>query len=125
MDAKHLRQFAHLRTTKTTNQNVTKRSHSESDLGKYFEGDLKTPGFLIQKLPASAREIKTDKKLSTASGSHIDQNRTKLLGSVGHLLAQFRRQKTWHKFKLNLSSESELETSTKTSTKTPELTTFV
>ena len=90
--AKTLKHFPHLKTREP----LVKRSRSESDLGKIFEGDLRTPSFAAQRMPASARAIETKSK---AKKTESLESRTKLLGSVGHLLAQFRRQKTWHKFK--------------------------
>ncbi len=98
-----MRNFAHLKPSAI----VAKRSRSESDLGRFLEGDLQTPSFVLQRLPASARPIETKSKQkkqlanSSSSGGHVDNgvDRNRLLGSVGHLLAQFKRQKTWHKFK--------------------------
>jgi hypothetical protein len=97
--AKH---FAHLKTRPP----LAKRSRSESDLGRIFEGDLQTPSFAVQRMPASARAVESKSK---AKKTESLENRTKLLGSVGHLLAQFRRQKTWHKFKTVHASASKLE----------------
>ena len=140
--AKQLRNFAHLKPSAT----VAKRSRSESDLGRFFDGDLQTPSFVLQRLPASARPVETKSKQkkqlanSSSSSGHVDNgvDRTRLLGSVSHLLAQFKRQKTWHKFKpvhapavptttttAAGQETSDSETTTSKTTVTGDVTTFV
>jgi hypothetical protein len=73
---------------------LAKRSKSESDLGKVFDAGVR---FQNPALPASARRIEASSKKKRKAGPV--GNGTGVLGSVGQLLHQFRRQKSWHKFK--------------------------
>ncbi len=123
--AKQLRNFAHLKPPAGI---VAKRSRSESDLGRFFEGNLQTPSFVLQRLPASARPIETKSKQkkqlakTSSSSGHVDNgvDRSRLLGSVGLLLAQFKRQKTWHKFKTVHAAVPTTTTTTTAATATTE-----
>ena len=91
---------AGLSILQTSKMNLTKRSRSESDLAKILEKDFGNSGrVLLQRLPpASARKIESSAggklQKNNLESKSFDQNRTKVLGSVGHLLATFRRQET-------------------------------
>ena len=70
---------------------LPKRSKSESDLGKILVRDLQNFGRAeVRRLPASARKLETKSKRKKVNSN----GRSRVLGSVGQLLATFRSQKS-------------------------------
>lgn len=70
---------------------MPKRSKSESDLGKIIGGDLQNFRHTdVRRLPASARKFEAKWRRKKVNSN----SRSRVLGSVSHLLSTFRNQKS-------------------------------